>query len=371
MPYKFTPKKPFHLYHEDKGRFNKDAEFLDGIAREQINYGGVLVHVFRLKGTFDQNRDELGIRTDPGIMEATDIGSFLGIQDTILGENRDREYDWDDIPRIRGIYQVSQNDLEYARFGLAGLTNNIITMEFHIRETEELLGRRFIPGDVVEMPHLREVGIDGRVANRWYEVASVVKSPQGWDPTYAFHVLGVILRPLRDAQEFIDIFEREDEYGKTIRDQTSNRAALLDITANNQSIAEAQAPTTWWDNTRLYIDPEDKTLRPEWTTDDARPPNAIPVDAGPSFPAEPVEFQYFVRNNVVPNRLYQFYDTRWHIKEIDRKREWQPYTWVRRLREFISDRSETDKARKYELKSVHDIATSRQKNSDPSPNQET
>ena len=46
--------------------------------------------------------------------------------------------------------------------------------------------------------------------------------------------------------------------------------------------------------------------------------------------------------------------------EKDQKREWSPYNWVVQLREFMSDRSDTDRERKWELKSIHDVLTERQ-----------
>jgi hypothetical protein len=368
--YKFRPSKPYHLVDDEKGRFGKDSEFLNGFAAEAIEQGGVLVKVYRLLGTFEQTRDALNVKTDPDTFDGIDLGSFLGmgIQDTILGENRDREYDKDEIPILRGVYKINENELEYSKYGLTGLAGDVIVMEFHIQTVEQALGRRFIPGDVCELPHLREVGVDGRVSNRWYEVQAVVKSPGGFDPMYGFHVLGVTLRPMRDAQEFLDLMEMKDEYGKTLQEQASNRDAMVNLTAANQQIANEHAPTQWWDTTQMYIDPTNKAVMPYKWTDDGRPPNGIPVQSGPEFPETPAEFDYFVRTDFFPNRLYQFYDSKWNKKEIDAKREWQPYNWHTKLREFMADRSDTDKARKWQLKSIHDVLTGRQANSDPSPN---
>ena len=345
------------------------------LMKAHIEMTGVFCNIYRLKGTFAQDEDALGVKTDDKIsdqpveesgQEPIDVGSFLGVQDPILNENRDREYDFDEIPIVKGVYTVSQNELEYARFGLA-LANDIITMEFHMETLEIELGRRLIPGDVVELPHLREVGIDGRVANKWYEVASIVWSPTGYDPMYGRHIAGVIMKPLRHQQEFLDIFEREDEYGKTLAEQASNRDAMLAITEANQEKAGEHAYTTWWDTTIMWFDPDHPSQQPYRWTDSGKPPNGEPVAQGVAFPENPADGDWFLRVDLSPNRLYRAQNHRWKLHQVDQKREWQPYNWVVKLREFMSDRSEEDKGRGWELRSIHDVVTTRERRSEPSP----
>jgi len=69
----------------------------------------------------------------------------------------------------------------------------------------------------------------------------------------------------------------------------------------------------------------------------------------------------------VPNRLFIFLNGKFRLREKDNKREWQPYNWIQKLREHMSDRSEEDRARPWELKSIHDVITDREDRSDPSP----
>lgn len=367
MP-KFKPVRPFELHRPGMhyGNPGKNSTFLSEQIRKHIEFGGVYVTIYRLKGTFDQERDSLGVKKDTAgsKQEATDIGSFLGIQDPILNENRDREYDFDEIPILKGAYTVSQNELEYARFGLA-LANDVITLEFHAPSMEKECGRRLIPGDVIEMPHLREVGIDGRVANKWYEVASITWSPSGYDPMYNRHVLACILKPLRHQQEFLDLFERKDEYGKTLAEQTSVLDYQLGITEANQKKAREHANTTWYDTTIMYFDPDHPSRHPHRWNDDGKPDNGLPVRQGTSFPPDAKEGEWFLRVDLAPNRLYRLEGGKWRLREIDRKREWQPYNWVVKLREFMSDRSEFDRERQWELRSIHDVITDREYRSDP------
>lgn len=376
MP-KFKPSKPFDLHKQGSnfGNLSKNSIFLGRLMKQHIDMSGIFCNVYRFLGTFGQDEDSLGIKKDDkkseqtleeSGQEPTDIGSFLGVQDTILNEDRDREYDFDEIPVIKGVYTVSQNELEYARFGLA-LSNDIITMEFHQGSLEAELGRRLIPGDVVELPHLREVGVDGRIANKWYEVASPTWSPSGYDPMYARHVAGVILKPLRHQQEFLDLFDREDEYGKTLAEQASNRDAMMAVTEANQDHAEEHAYTTWWDTTIMWFDVEHPSQRPYRWYDSDNPPNGEPVAQGGYFPSGPNEGDWYLRVDLNPNRLYRFQEDRWKLHQVDQKREWQPYNWVVKLREFMSDRSKEDKERGWELRSIHDTITARERRSEPSP----
>ena len=385
MP-KFTPKHPFHLHDhgENYGNKGKGSQFQSTLARDHIEMSGVPVNVYRYRGTFPQDSDEVNVRKNrseqaPGSNEVSkrgqepvDIASFLGVQDPILNENRDREYDFDEIPVLRGVYSVSQNELEYARFGLA-LQNDVLTFEFHTETMEKELGRRLMSGDVIECPHLREVGIDGRVANKWYEVDSLVWSPTGYDPYYMRHIHAVVVKPLRYQQEFIDIFERRDEYGKTLIEQATNEDQIVKMTEAIQEKAGEHASTTWHDTTPMWFCPDHPSQKPYRWNDDAKPPNGQPVDQGTAFPPSPVTGDWFVRTDFVPNRLYRFQDGKWRLREYDIKRDWQPYNWVVKLREFMSDRNDTGETRdepigrEWELRSIHDVITDREDRSVASP----
>ena len=332
---KFKPQHPLHLYRDDQNFANKDSEMADRVIRQQIDAGGVVVYAYRYLGTPPQSRDVVNVRTEPGYDEPVDIGSFLGIEDPLLLENRDRAYDFNDIPRIRGVFKVSQNDMIYGRFGPQGLNNDVFSLECHTRTIEAQIGRRFIIGDVLEFPHLKDVSISGNVAPKLYEVARVMKSPTGWDPHYVNHVLGLILRPVRDSQEFIQFMERTDQYGKQLVDQISTGPNIIKL---NDALAEKAAelaPSGIWDTTEVYFDPKAEVKRPDWT-DDGKPPSGLTADYGTEFPAIPKDFDYFLRTDMVPNRLFQFYNDHWNLTQIDKHMVWQPYAWVSKWQDFLT-----------------------------------
>jgi len=360
----FTPTRPFELASdgENYGNPGKYSAFARNVAEIPFQIGGIHCYIYRLEGTFDQKRDALNLMVDESGTEegATGLNTFLGVQDPILGENRDRAYNFDEVPVIKGIYQISQSEMELLRFGFK--SNETVSMEFHQGQVEKNLGRRFVEGDVIELPHLREVGLDGRVANKWYEVKSITWSPGGYDPTYQRHIVGVILQPLRHQQEFLDLFDNVvDQYGKTLAEQTSNEKQLNDMTDAIQTIAGDHASTTWWDTTIMWFDPTNPNSSPERFTDDGLPPNGEPVQQGPSFPTGGVEGDWHLRTDLVPNRLYQLTEGRWKLREIDIKRDWQPYNWVVQWQQHFAEPSD----KSYTLHSIHDVITDREALSDP------
>jgi len=370
MP-KFSPTKPLRLYKEGTNLTNmsKTSVFISKLVKGHIDAGGVLMNVYRYMGPVEQDRNAIGVLHDTrgSVKTGMDIGSFMPVQDTVLMENRDRVYDFETIARLRGVYQVSQYELEYARFG-AMLSNDSLTVEFHAGDVEKQLGRRLILGDVIEMPHLRDVSIDGRAMNKWYEVSSVVWSPQGIDAMYIRHVLGVVLRPLKHQQEFLMLFEKhKDEYGRTLAETNSNLNTMLSITAANKNLADEVVPTTGSDTSLFWYDPNDVTREPDLFSDDLKPDNGdVPVGTGSSFPIDVEDGSWYVRDDFEPPRLYKLINDTWTFRKIGRKRPWVQYNHWEFQRAFMSDRSEEDRARPYELRSIHDVLTDRQSRSDPS-----
>ncbi len=363
--YSYKPSEPFELYKEGDKK-NKDSVFMSGIISELFDIAGVVCYVYLYEGVFDQTRDDISAESIFKDLMNFDENEadIMAVQDSILGENRDRKYS-DNAVRLKGIYAVSENELDFARFGTM-LSNDIIQMEFHKEVMETQLGRRLIPGDVIELAHLRETGIDGRTSNRFYKVDNLTRVPGSYDAMYTYHVMAATLTPVKDAQEFIDIMERKDQYGKTLSEQAGSRDRQMQTTAQVQFAANEHAYTTWWDGTALHVNEEGKVVPQPWA-DDLKPPNGQQALKTSAFPENPEEGDYVVRIDFFPNKLYRFENNSWVLKEVDSKREWQPYNWLPVLREHMSDRSYVDDIRPWELKSVHDIRTPRQNQSRPSP----
>jgi hypothetical protein len=339
---KFKPSRPIRLHTDDANFVSKDSELIDRAVREHIDIGGVVVYAYRYLTTPPQGRDEINVRTDPEFIQPIDIGSFMGLEDEIFLENRDRVYDMNDVPRLRGVFKVSQNDLIYGRFGAQGMNNDVFSIEFHTRTVEENLGRRFIMGDVLEFPHLQDISVSGNIVPKLYEVARVMRSPSGWDQHYVNHVLALTLRPVRDQQEFTQFMERMDKYGKKLVDQASTGPTIVELNDQLAQKAAEIAPDGPWDTTQIYFDPHDLNRRPNWWIDNGKPPNGIPVQSGTSFPPSPAEFDWFLRNDMVPNRLYQFFNNRWRVRQFDKDLTWQNYGWIKKYNDFLHKTDDTE-----------------------------
>jgi hypothetical protein len=126
------------LYRPEK---SKDYKFFDRTILEMFQVGGVEVHVHKYIGPVDP----------------TDSSKALGattIQDVLFLENRDRKYDLD-VYTLRGHYQTQDIDFNLSQFGLF-LTNDTVFMTVHLNNSVDLIGRKLMPGDVFELPNLRE-----------------------------------------------------------------------------------------------------------------------------------------------------------------------------------------------------------------------
>ena len=134
------------------------------------------------------------------------------IQDLLFMENRDRKYD-PDIFDLRGVYNVSDNDFDLTQFGLF-LTNDTLFITFHINDMIQRLGRKLMPGDVLELPHLRDdllLTNDREAINKFYVVQDSNRGSEGFSQTWYPHIWRVKVAPLTDTQEYADILGTADD----------------------------------------------------------------------------------------------------------------------------------------------------------------
>ena len=182
------------LYKPEKGN---DYKFMDQRIYEMFTIGGTDVNIHKYVGT------------DDGEV----VKDNTQIQDILFLENRDRKYD-DDIYTIRGIYNVQDIDFDLSQFGLF-LTNDTLFMTIHITSSVSSLGRKIMPGDVIEIPHLKDEYAENDFATslkRYYVVEDVNRAAEGFSPTWYPHLYRIKLKQIVDSQEFADILETpEDE----------------------------------------------------------------------------------------------------------------------------------------------------------------
>ena len=328
------------LYKPEKG---KDYDFLDRTIAEMFTVGGTDVFVHKYLGP--KNPDEADATPSQPHYDAI---KETNIQDMLFMENRDRKYD-PDIYVMRGIYNVQDVDFDMSQFGLF-LTNDTLFMTIPINYSVKTLGRKVMPGDVFELPHLKDENAlnDYNVAlKRFYVVEDVNRAAEGFTQTWYPHLYRVKLKQIVDSQEFKDILDLPAEEGssQSLRDVLSTYEKEMQI--NNAVLAQAEddAPKSGYDTTSLYTLQTDAQGKPELVTADEAtidasvnagnldasrvnqtpdregysgyligdgiPPNGEEFGFGSSFPLTQVTGDYFLRTDFLPNRLFRYDGQRW------------------------------------------------------------
>ena len=242
------------LWRENKGN---DYKFLDRRISEMFTVGGTGIHLHKYLGS------ESGDGTD-ATKPAYANQSELNIQDLLFLENRDRKYD-PDIYDLRGIYQKQDQDFDLSQFGIF-LAAGTQFMTFHLNDMVQLLGRKIIAGDVLELLHLKDYhALDQSVPfaiKRYYVVSDANWSAEGFSPTWYPHLWRVKLQPLVDGQEYKDILDKiaadSDPFtananATSIGDVVSTYQKYLDINENIITQAEIELPKSGYNNANLYV----------------------------------------------------------------------------------------------------------------------
>ena len=331
------------LYKPEKGA---DFKFLDRIINEEFQVGGTDIYVHKYLGPIDPTEGN----SSPAVpINAGNPISELGIQDLIFMENRDRHYD-PDVYIIRGIYDMQDIDFNLSQFGMF-LQNDTIFINFHLRSHFDALGRKIMPGDVIELPHQKdEYALDDSIValKRFYVVQDVSRPARGYSPTWYPHLVRAKCQPLVDSQEFAEILNADSGAGdgSTLRDLISIYKRSIEI--NDQIIAQAEldAPLSGYDTSNLFVPPavdpglmnvadvSTTSVNASSTVDgastvlntpdtnvvgylsgDGIPPNGIPFGSGISFPSNPTTGQFYLRVDYLPNRLFRFNGTHWIFYE--------------------------------------------------------
>ena len=309
-----------------------DFRFIDRIVGEHIYAGGTGVYVHKYIGIHDT--DDVGDATRPpsGASEAGEVF----IQDLLFLENRDRKYDTS-VYELRGQYNLQDNDAyDLTQFGLF-LANDQLMMNFHIESMVDSIGRKLMPGDVLELPHLRDdllLGSDEAI-NRFYVVKEGSRPSEGFDPNWWPHLWKVKLGPITDSQEYRDILGTGENTGEN-GEETDLRNLISqyqnDIIVNDAILEQAENDVKYDPQyrdarTNLYFDPtvpDKPTVGFDEYSDGAAVPNgASIVGSGESFPTIGVsDGDYFLRTDFSPNRLFQKTGNRWIKIGDDNKYRW-------------------------------------------------
>jgi hypothetical protein len=329
------------LYKPTKGN---DDKFINKTMSEMFTVGGVDVYVHKYLGPLAQANTSA---TEPG--GAT---SITGIQDLLFLENRDRKYDTS-VYTIRTIYRINDNDFDLTQFGLF-LTGDTMFSVFHYDDMIDVIGRKLMVGDVLELPNLIDYypldeGV-GAALKRFYVVNDASRAAEGFAATYWPHLWRCKLQPLVDSQEYKDILDNlpatdSGDNTNTLGEVISTYNKYIEVNDAIVTRAEQDVPKSGYDTSMIYtevvnengypVDPgalDASDISPDassniadasaqtltsavkvegYLTGDALPPNGATVAAGIAFPVTPGQGDYFLRLDYIPNRLFRYDGRRW------------------------------------------------------------
>lgn len=294
------------LWNPKQGR---EYQFMDRVGRENTNMGGTGVHVHRYMGP----RDNEGNPTDP-----------LTIGDVLFLENRSRVYD-SFIYELRGAYQPPDGDFDLSQFGIF-LSDDTVRVTFHLNDMVDKIGRKLMPGDVLELPHLREyfsLDAEKPAVNRYYVVEDGNYPREGFGPRWWNHFWRVKAKMITGSPEYEDILGQvvgsdgtvgpntsTDECCVTIGSLLSDFNQSLAVTDGvvNEASSNVEFDPVWFNASHLYVgtDQDGKPALRPWNSSSGTPPNGeLLSGSGTSFPDSLEIGDYFLRLDFSPPQLYQ------------------------------------------------------------------
>jgi len=351
------------LWRQEK---TDDFRYLDNIIREQYTVGGLDIHIHKYLGV-KSTAEASGDATLPTYNETNP----LFIEDLLLLENRNRDYD-EDVYTMRGVYRTQDIDFDLSQFGLF-LQNDTLFITFHYNDMIDHVGRKLMNGDVLEIPNLRDYhplnDAIPKALPKFYVINDASFASEGFSQTWLPHLWRVKAVPLVGGQEYADILDGymdtdggidgDDGEGNgsgTLADYMCQHNKNLELNDAILTQAEIEVPLSGYDISNFYIVEYDEDGEPVnnfglsidtagvtvdldtitadttavspdtrgeltlgYLDGDGLAPNGWPVTPGVSFPANPSLGDHVLRLDYAPNRLFRYNGTNW-IKVEDNVR---------------------------------------------------
>lgn len=281
------------LWNPRKGN---DYKYIDKVVKASFDHGGTALLVHKYIGTGDGNETK--------------------IQDMLFMENRDRNYD-DTIYELRATYNITDQDFDLSQFGMFLGSDQQIFM-VHINTMVEMIGRKIMSGDVVELPHMRDdllLDENAKPVNQYWVVQEATKASEGFSPGWWPHIWRIRCKQLQDTQEYSDIFGT-GENADDLKNLLSTYNKELEITDAIVAEAEVNVPGPYYDwdtNNLMYAGEGENPNDLDWST----------VTSGTAFPSNPQNGEYFLRVDYKPHRLFQYVDGKWYKVEDDNDGAWR------------------------------------------------
>ena len=219
-----------------------DYNFFDKIISEQFTAGSTDLYIHKYMGPTNQGPSIDATQPEYDVLAPTNI------QDLLFLENRDRSYD-PNVYRLRGHYNVQNLDFDLSQFGLF-LNNDIIFITVHYNDMIQIVGRKLMVGDVIELPHLLDYNPLNETIptalKRFMQITDANYASEGFSPTWFPHLWRIKCEPLVDSEEFsqilsapidqdtyLGIWDKDKTYpaGYVITYGDKNYKALIDVPA--------------------------------------------------------------------------------------------------------------------------------------------
>jgi hypothetical protein len=150
------------------------------------------------------------------------------------------------------------------------LANDTIFIHVHLTDSVKRIGRKLMPGDVLELPHLKDpyaLNEASMALRRFYVVDEVLRPTEGFSQTWYPHLIKLKCKPLVDSQEFKDILDKSAQDPMSPYVNESDATSLRDLMSsynknmeiNQQIVAQAEldAPLSGYGTESLWMIPVD------------------------------------------------------------------------------------------------------------------
>lgn len=240
------------LYNPEK---SNNYRYIDRVIAEQLQAGATDLYVHKYLGP-----SQTGPSTDATQPQYDNLDP-TNIQDLLFLENRDRVFETD-IIRIRGHYNVQNLDFDLSQFGLF-LNNDILFITVHYNTMIDLIGRKLMVGDVLELPHLADYNpLNDTVPTslrRYYQVTDGNYASEGFSATWFPHLWRIKCEPLVDSQEFSQILTaplEQDNFLGNYDPTVAYTAGYVISSGGANYIAKIDVPAGTLPPNATYWDPD-------------------------------------------------------------------------------------------------------------------
>lgn len=293
-----------------KGRSSDDYKFIDSVIAEQYNIGGVDMWVYAYVGAkqLSTTSDETLPDSSGNTIDVSSIG------DLIFGETPYRDYNLQAIT-FPVVYQIQEATPDLK---LPGLFFNYNTMDItlHYNTMMQRMGRKIIPGDVIELPNLRDFDVIGADSgmNRFFVVQDSFRTSEGYSVTWQHHIFKLRVKPLTDSSEYSAITGSNDypdnpddpnngNGNSTDGSSNSNYNNEMDIMNKIIMQGDNEVPYIHWTNEHLYNDRVGAQNLSSYYI------------SGYEFPEDPAANMFFVKKT--QPILYMKSDNEWSIVDVE------------------------------------------------------